>query len=68
MEENVRTGGMGEAVCEYLRSIGAGLAVLQIAAADEFVPHGNVEELKRRLGLDAQSIAKKVMEAFKERM
>ncbi len=68
MEENVRTGGMGEAVCEYLRSIGAGLAVLQIAVADEFVPHGNVEELKRRLGLDAQSIAKKVMEAFKERM
>ncbi len=68
MEENVRTGGMGEAVCEYLRSIGAGLAVLQIAAADEFVPHGNVEELKRRLGLDAQSIAKKVMEAFKERI
>ncbi len=65
MEENVRTGGMGEAVCEYLRSIGAGLAVLQIAAADEFVPHGNVEELKRRLGLDAQSIAKKVMEALK---
>ncbi len=65
MEENVRTGGMGEAVCEYLRSIGAGLAVLQIAAADKFVPHGNVEELKRRLGLDAESIAKKVMEALK---
>lgn len=60
MEENVITGGMGEAVSEYLRQNGFGIPVLQIAVPDMFVPHGNVETLKRQIGLDAESIVHKI--------
>lgn len=60
MEENVITGGMGEAVSEYMRQNGFGIPVLQVAVPDMFVPHGNVEVLKRQIGLDAESIVHKI--------
>lgn len=67
MEENVKTGGMGEAVAEYLRETGADLPVLHIAVADTFLPHGNVEVLKRQIGLDAESIADKILTVMMEK-
>lgn len=67
MEENVKTGGMGEAVAEYLRETGADLPVLHIAVADMFLPHGNVEVLKRQIGLDAESIADKILTVMMEK-
>ncbi len=60
MEENVITGGIGEAVSEYMRQNGFGIPVLQVAVPDMFVPHGNVEVLKRQIGLDAESIVHKI--------
>ena len=60
MEENVITGGIGEAVSEYMRQYGFGIPVLQVAVPDMFVPHGNVEVLKRQIGLDAESIVHKI--------
>lgn len=60
MEENVKTGGLGEAVAEYFRSIDSGIGAVHIAVEDTFLPHGNVEVLKRHAGLDAESIAEKI--------
>lgn len=65
MEENVRSGGMGEAVVEYLDSIGAQVPVLLAAIEDGFIPHGNAEVLKREAGLDADSIADNIKTAMK---
>ncbi len=65
MEENVKTGGVGEAVSEYFRETGADIRVLHIAVADTFVTHGNVEILKQQIGLDAQSIAEKIKMVIK---
>ncbi len=65
MEENVRPGGMGEAVVEYLDSIGAQVPVLLAAIEDGFIPHGNAEVLKREAGLDADSIADNIKTAMK---
>ena len=67
MEENVKTGGMGEAVAEYLRESGAEIPLIQIAVPDTFVPHGNAEILKQRMGLDAESIAGKIQTFLKNK-
>ncbi|MCI8447063.1 MAG: 1-deoxy-D-xylulose-5-phosphate synthase [Eubacterium sp.] len=60
MEENVLSGGMGEAVLETLHQIGAQTAVMHVAVQNEFIPHGNADLLMRRIGLDAESIAERI--------
>ena len=61
MEENVESGGYGEKVRAYVDEIGERALVLTIAVPDEYVEHGNVELLKREIGIDADSIVKKIM-------
>ncbi len=61
MEENVKSGGYGEKVRAYVDEIGERAQVLTIAVPDEYVEHGNVELLKREIGIDADSIVKKIM-------
>jgi len=71
MEENVASGGFGEKVrmcMDSLRDaqIHAGHAwnaeLLSIAIPDEYVEHGNVELLKKEIGIDAESIVEKCVE------
>ncbi len=64
MEENVLTGGFGEQVITYLSDTGYTGKVLHIALPDEYVEHGNVEILKQELGIDEDSILKKIIAAF----
>ena len=66
MEENVLSGGYGEKVRSYVDSIGAPVPVLNIAVPDEYVEHGNVELLKREIGIDAGSIVDKIMTCYEE--
>ena len=61
MEENIETGGLGEAVCAYLREAALDLPVIQVAIKNQFLPHGNVEILKREAGLDVESITKRIL-------
>lgn len=61
MEENIKTGGLGEAVCAYLREAALDLPVIQVAIKNQFLPHGNVEILKREAGLDVESITKRIL-------
>lgn len=67
MEENVKAGGMGEAVRSYLEEIGAGVMVMNVAFADAFVPHGSVQILKQTLGLDEEGIAASVEEMYRNK-
>ncbi len=64
MEENVLSGGYGEKVRAYVDGIGASAQVLNIAIPDEYVEHGNVELLKREIGIDEDSIVKKIMTCY----
>lgn len=64
MEENVLSGGYGEKVRTYVDEIGAPVQVLNIAIPDEYVEHGNVELLKREIGIDEDSIVKKIMTCY----
>ncbi len=64
MEENVLSGGYGEKVRAYVDGIGAHVRVLNIAIPDEYVEHGNVELLKREIGIDEDSIVKKILTCY----
>lgn len=61
MEENVASGGLGEKVRAYIDENRLDCNVLQIAIPDKFVTHGNVDKLRKELGIDAQSIADRIM-------
>lgn len=61
MEENVASGGFGEKVRAYVDMLHTDTEVLCISIPDEYVEHGNVELLKREVGIDADSIVSRIM-------
>jgi 1-deoxy-D-xylulose-5-phosphate synthase len=61
LEDNVILGGFGNLVLNYVKSSDSNVKVVNLGFKDEFVPHGNVEELFKLYGLDEESILKKVM-------
>ena len=63
IEENVLTGGYGEQVLRYLSGKKETARVLNFGISDDYVEHGNVDVLRREVGLDWESIA---AEAVKE--
>ena len=50
MEENVKSGGFGMAVADYMRRNHPNVRVLLFAVPDQFIEHGNPEKLKEKLG------------------
>ena len=60
MEENVRSGGFGEKVLMCLNDHNKSNVYLNISIPDAYVEHGNVELLKKEIGLDADSIAESI--------
>ena len=68
LEENVRNGGFGDHVLEYVNDRGFDMKVLNIALPDEYVEHGNVALLHKEVGLDAETIVKRVITAYVGRM
>ena len=65
LEENVITGGFGEQVLEYTASADTGICVRNIGIPDNYVEHGNVEVLRRELGLDQDTIVRKITEDYR---
>lgn len=65
MEENVLSGGFGEKVRTYADEQKMNLEVLSIAVPDEYVEHGNVELLRKEIGIDADSITDKIIAKIK---
>ena len=61
IEENVLTGGFGEQVEDFVMREGIPLKVCTIGISDDYVEHGNVDVLRKEVGLDRESIVKKVI-------
>ncbi|WP_024864386.1 1-deoxy-D-xylulose-5-phosphate synthase [Butyrivibrio sp. FCS014] len=61
MEENVATGGYGEKVREYVQDNRLDVNILSIAIPDQFVTHGSVDKLRKELGIDAESVAERIL-------
>lgn len=63
MEENVKSGGFGSAVVEYVHTAYPEVQVLSAALPDVFMEHGSPEKLKEKAGIDAGSIYNRIKEA-----
>jgi len=61
LEENVLSGGYGEHVIEYVHRQHPEVKILVCALEDAYVPHGNVELLKKKSGIDSNSIVNKII-------
>lgn len=68
MEENVASGGFGEHVAAFLEEEALHTKALRIAIPDCFVEHGSVGELKKALGLDADSVTEKILAELPEEL
>ena len=60
MEENVASGGLGEKVRALAEEERLGIRVLSVHIPDEYVEHGNVDILKKEIGIDVDSICEKI--------
>jgi len=64
IENGVAVGGFGSAVQEALSDVGFFGPVLRCGWPDEFVPHGSLDLLAERYGLQAEPIAARVHEGL----
>lgn len=62
LEENVSAGGYGEKVLKCINDADVTVEYLQVALPDAYIEHGNVEKLKSEIGMDADSICRKIQE------
>ena len=62
LEENVASGAYGEKVRAYLGGMDNAPRLLTINIPDEYVEHGNVEILKKEIGIDSETIRNKILE------
>ena len=66
MEENVESGGFGEKVRTYVDERKWDMSVLSICVPDEYVEHGNVELLRKEIGIDAETIVNKILKKMEK--
>lgn len=64
MEENVACGGYGEKVLSFLNRNGFRNLYLNISIPDAYVEHGNVELLKKEIGIDADSVVERIQQTL----
>lgn len=60
LEENVKNGGYGQKVADYLFEKKHQVRLINISVPDLFIEHGGVSELHQRFGLDTESIIEKI--------
>ena len=66
MEENVASGGYGEKVRAFVDETELKAEVLTVTIPDEYVEHGNVDILKKEVGIDAETVVNKVEKTYAE--
>ncbi|MCC8060395.1 MAG: 1-deoxy-D-xylulose-5-phosphate synthase [Clostridiales bacterium] len=64
LEENVLQGGFGLQVTAYMNEHYPQVKVLNIALPDAYVEHGNVSLLRESLGIDSDSIIRRMRETY----
>lgn len=64
LEENVITGGYGQQVLSLVNELALDIPVINVAIPDQFVEQGGIEQLKQKLGLDADSIVGRIHDIY----
>ena len=66
MEENVLKGGFGEACGDYLLAKHEDVRLIHVGVPDVYVEHGGVDQLKKTLHMDADSIVECICSAMSD--
>jgi 1-deoxy-D-xylulose-5-phosphate synthase len=66
MEENVKSGGMGEHIESFILEEKLALSILTVSIPDQFVEHGSVGRLRELLKIDAVSVAERILSALEQ--
>ena len=66
LEENLGSGGFGEHIARFLCEEKLDIEWMSIAISDSFVEQGSVDELKKMLEIDADSICERIRKAVRE--
>lgn len=66
MEENVVNGGLGEHVVRFYEENQIPVSVLNIAVPDAYVEHGNVDILRKEIGIDADTVTARILEKIRK--
>ena len=61
LEDGVVSGGFGEHIAAFQASGSHPVRTVTLGIADKFVPHGDVDSLKKMLKLDALSVAERIL-------
>ncbi len=64
IEENVRSGGLGEHIAAFMKQENLKASFLSVAIADEYVEHGNVEVLRTETKLAPEIAARTIMMTY----
>ena len=64
MEENVRSGGFGDRVLEYINDTGSNIRTINVTLPDDYIEHGNVDVLKREICVDADSVFERIIAEY----
>jgi 1-deoxy-D-xylulose-5-phosphate synthase len=65
IEENSLAGGFGSSVIELLQENNIKARVERIGIPDEFIEHGSIEILKKKIGLDKEGIKKSIIQLMR---
>ncbi|MBR6003602.1 MAG: 1-deoxy-D-xylulose-5-phosphate synthase, partial [Lachnospiraceae bacterium] len=66
LEENVASGGFGERAREFYQREGSNVSFMSVCIPDEYVEHGNVDILKKEIGIDPDTIYQRIVTKAKE--
>ena len=66
MEENVLKGGFGEACGDYLLAKHEDVRLIHVGVPDVYVEHGGVDQMKKTLHMDADSIVERICSAMSD--
>lgn len=64
VEDGVISGGLGDAVLEFMSDNGYEVSVHRVGVPDKFVEHGTVKELYGIVGMDAESLSRLMSETL----
>jgi 1-deoxy-D-xylulose-5-phosphate synthase len=66
LEENVKSGGYGQKVADYLcEKKKQNIDLINIAVPDAYIEHGGVGELQKKFGIDAEGIIARIKEELR---
>lgn len=62
IEDGARKGGFGSAILEWMNDNNYNPSIIRMGIPDEFVEHGSVEELRKMIGMDKDTIKSTILE------